>query len=70
VSRILPAACIRKGDEVRLTDEGEEPRVVAVRAVHFATPRPGLTTWETDGADEVLDRLPARRGGSPRSVTG
>jgi hypothetical protein len=54
VSRILPAACIRKGDEVRLTDEGAEPRVVRVRSVSFATPRPGLITWETDGEPEVL----------------
>lgn len=51
MSRLLPAACILKGDRVRLTEEGAEPREVTVLRVHNADPDPGRIRWETDGGD-------------------
>ena len=46
--RRLPAACVVKGDRVRL-GEGD-PEVTVVR-VHNADPEPGRIRWETDAGD-------------------
>jgi hypothetical protein len=54
MSRLLPAACIRKGDRVRLTDEGGEAYEVEVQSVAFATPEAGRITWQTDRGPEVV----------------